>query len=60
MSYYHTCPHCGASLEPSETCDCQEQEKTAQGATNTTGGKAEQNLTPVSASNITENGGFVK
>lgn len=22
MSYYHTCPHCGANLDPGEVCDC--------------------------------------
>lgn len=23
MSYYRTCPRCGANLDPGETCDCQ-------------------------------------
>lgn len=23
MSYYCTCPHCGANLDPGEVCDCQ-------------------------------------
>ena len=22
MSYYRTCPHCGANLDPGEVCDC--------------------------------------
>lgn len=22
MSYYKTCPHCGAHLDPGEACDC--------------------------------------
>jgi hypothetical protein len=22
-SYYHTCPDCGANLDPGEKCDCQ-------------------------------------
>lgn len=22
MSYYKTCPHCGAHLDPGEVCDC--------------------------------------
>ena len=22
MSYYKTCPHCGAHLDPGERCDC--------------------------------------
>lgn len=21
--YYHTCPHCGAHLDPGESCDCE-------------------------------------
>lgn len=21
--YYHTCPYCGANLDPEEKCDCQ-------------------------------------
>lgn len=24
MSYYKTCPHCGAHLDPGEVCDCRE------------------------------------
>ena len=27
MSYYHTCPHCGANLDPGEKCDCNEDDK---------------------------------
>ena len=23
MAYYHTCPDCGANLDPGEKCDCQ-------------------------------------
>ena len=23
MSYYRTCPRCGAHLDPGEACDCQ-------------------------------------
>lgn len=23
MSYYRTCPHCGAALDPQERCDCE-------------------------------------
>ena len=26
MSYYHTCPRCGANLDPGESCDCLEVE----------------------------------
>lgn len=25
--YYHTCPKCGANLDPGESCDCQVTEK---------------------------------
>ena len=25
--YYHTCPHCGANLDPGERCDCQDSMK---------------------------------
>lgn len=23
--FYHICPHCGASLDPGEACDCLEE-----------------------------------
>lgn len=26
MSYYRTCPLCGAHLDPGESCDCVERE----------------------------------
>lgn len=26
MSYFWTCPYCGANLDPGEHCDCLEQE----------------------------------
>lgn len=30
MSYYRTCPHCGAHLDPGESCtDCQNKEEAA-------------------------------
>ena len=61
MSYYKTCPHCGAHLDPGEVCDCRETKKTALDATNIQDGGVEQGLTDaVSTSTITENGGFVK
>ncbi len=25
--YYHTCPYCGANLDPEETCDCREEKE---------------------------------
>ena len=34
MSYFHTCPRCGAHLDPGEVCDC----KTAADAANIDGG----------------------
>lgn len=52
MSYYKTCPHCGAHLDPREVCECKEE--AAPGATNTRDGKAEQIDTAVSASIVTE------
>lgn len=24
-TYYHTCPYCGAHLDPGERCDCQKR-----------------------------------
>lgn len=27
MSYYNTCPNCGATLDPGERCDCTNEEK---------------------------------
>lgn len=41
MSYYHTCPYCGANLDPDEHCDCQEKEKTVQSAANTPDGQVD-------------------
>lgn len=38
--YYWTCPKCGASLDPGETCDC--MKKNAPGATNTESGKQQK------------------
>ena len=40
MSYYRTCPLCGAHLDPGEVCECKKE--TALGATDTGDGKAEQ------------------
>ena len=44
MSYYSTCPHCGAHLDPGEICDCQDKKEAAAGATNTDGSRAEKDL----------------
>ena len=95
MSYYKTCPHCGAHLDPGENCDCTltqvcaearavfpelftgrtdreiareiagvvrraEMKDAPADAANTGEGGAEQNLTTVSASSITENRRSVK
>lgn len=27
MSYYRTCPHCGAHLDPGERCDCRDAQR---------------------------------
>lgn len=53
MSYFHTCPHCGANLDPGEVCDCRDKERAAQGAANTQDGKAEQIDKAASASHDT-------
>lgn len=37
--YYKTCPHCGAHLDPGESCDCKRE--AAPGAANTGDGKNE-------------------
>ena len=58
MSYYRTCPSCGAALDPGERCDCQRKgkEKAAQGATNTQDGKVETGLTAhISTSSLSDN-----
>lgn len=49
LSYYRTCPHCGAHLDPGERCDCRAPadvqtfghltKKTARSADTTTDGK---------------------
>lgn len=45
MSYYRTCPDCGAALDPGERCDCQDDKKTAANAANIDDGKANQKVT---------------
>mgnify|MGYP001060985958 CR=1 FL=1 len=61
MSYFRTCPHCGAALDPGEVCtDCRAKEGAPASASNAGEGGVEQNSHAVSASTITENGGFVK
>ena len=58
MSYYRTCPSCGAHLDPGERCDCREDEKALVSATNTDKGEVEQGLTDTaSASYDPRNGG---
>ena len=44
MSYYRTCPHCGAALDPGERCDCQEEKETAADAANIDDGVVERDL----------------
>lgn len=43
MSFYKTCPYCGANLDPGESCDC--KENTPVCAANTDEGKVEMALT---------------
>ena len=26
MTYYYTCPNCGANLDPGERCDCEKEQ----------------------------------
>lgn len=45
-TYYHTCPYCGANLDPQEQCDCQkitEQSEGIQTKTDTEEQHHEQN-----------------
>lgn len=61
MTYYRTCPHCGAHLDPGERCDCRDNEKTAPRAANTQSGKREQDSQSlVSATSVHETGQLVK
>ena len=54
MSYYRTCPHCGAHLDPGESCDCDKKE-TALGVSSTQGGMVEAGLqAQISASSLPE------
>ena len=43
MTYYRTCPYCGAHLDPGERCDCREDEKTAADAGNIDNGEKAPN-----------------
>lgn len=54
MSYYKTCPLCGAHLDSAEVCDCQDIKGAAPGAGNTWDGR-EQIATAVSTSIVNEN-----
>lgn len=55
MSYYRTCPHCGANLDPGEKCDCQ-QKNAVMGAAITHDGKQEKRK-HLTASYCTRKGG---
>ena len=49
------CPDCGASLDPSERCDCQNEEKAAHDAANIESGQGESEVTnPTFTSNFTK------
>lgn len=41
MSYFKTCPDCGAHLDPGELCDCRENEKTNASSSTADGGRVE-------------------
>lgn len=53
MSYFKTCPHCGAHLDPGEVCDCRE-ENAAVGTRNTSGGGKEHGDRPVLSYHTTD------
>ena len=55
MSYYRTCPICGANLDPGERCDCRD-EKTAADAANIDDGKVEQKSNELQCSASNDNG----
>jgi len=44
VSYYRTCPICGAALDPCERCDCLDEKDAAASATNTDSGRVETGL----------------
>ena len=50
---YHTCPHCGANLDPGERCDC--IEKAAPGAGTSESGNANNDGDIVSQKASTRN-----
>ena len=31
MPYYNTCPNCGSSLDPGESCDCKDEKEETDG-----------------------------
>ena len=55
MSYYRTCPHCGAALDPGEVCDCRAKEEAPASASNAGEGMAEQIDKAISASHDSTN-----
>ena len=56
MSYYKTCPHCGANLDAGERCYC-EHEKTPAGAGTDVNSNKKNN---VSVSSIAQNENMYK
>lgn len=59
MSYYRTCPICGAYLDPCERCDCQDEKEAAASATNTDSGRVETGLQALLPSPVyTKQGGL--
>lgn len=61
MSYYRTCPICGAALDPCERCDCLDEKDAAASATNTDSGRVETGLqAQLSTSSLHEDKGNCK
>ena len=53
MSYFKTCPLCGAHLDPGEVCECKRE--AVPGTANAGRGKAEQVDKAISASIVNDN-----
>lgn len=52
MSYYRTCPECGAALDLGERCDCREKEKSRPGLQHRDGKGG--SITRISVSSVTK------
>ena len=61
MSYYRTCPICGAALDPCERCDCLDEKDAAASVGRTGSGRVETGLqAQLSTSSLHEDKGNCK